>query len=408
MIYNNSMREYSYNKDGIELNFFIESESKNKYDSTYFGHIQIHKYRTWGYFTQTQINYISKKFPLDCSKTSKALHNTSSGNHLTKQKAKDNKFYFNTIPYFIYYGKEFDKCIKRKMEYKSYEQSVKHYHENNIKNYLHEQVVMFKKLPLNLIKIITDRNQLVYKESEGFKFSEIENFYFGELSRFIENNNLNNVDFFDYIPQHKDNGFKKEFINFIHKNRFYSKNGKELKFNLDLFKVVIFLHKVFKDNEFKSFKEYKKCLLKVFKDKGCFKNEIRKCLKDEELISFNNIFKSFTGNNKNPITIFTQWRFYSGYHEDISNVIEKLKTKGVDFSQYKNPFEDFRFLSARYSYEDIGNFYLPDKDSAYFNCEDIESNYNKEMIIDRHLKLSLIEDYKTLVYCGAKLSYITQ
>lgn len=400
------MREFSFKEHGIEINFFIEEESKNKYDTTYFGHIQIHKYRTWGYFTKSQINYISKKFPLKDIKTSKALHNISSGNHLTKLKAKENKFYFNAIPFFIYYGKEFDNSIKRNLEYNSYEDSVKKYHENNIKNYIHEQIVMFKKLPLNLIKILTDRNQLVYKEDEGFKFSDIDRFYFGELSRFLEYYKLKNIDFNDYIPSYKDNSFKKEFINFIHKNRFYSKYnkyGNQLQFNLELFKVIILLNKIFKNYEFKSFKEYKKCLLKVFKDKGCFKNEIRHCLNNEELISFKNIFNSFIGDKKNPTTIFNQWSFYSSYHDDISNIVSKLKNKGVEFYKYKNPFEDFRFLSARYSFEEIGNFYLPNKDSVYFNTENIESTYNKEIQINDEVKLKLIEDYNTLIYCGAKL-----
>jgi hypothetical protein len=397
------MREYYHNHSKLDIRFYIESESKNKYDTTYFGHIQIHKYRTWAFFTQSQLDHINKQFNLISKETKKALHNTSSGNHFTKAKAKESKFYFNTMVFFIYYGANFRKKLKNKTEYYTYDKFIQRYHDNSVKNYIHDKVVMYKKLPYNLLKYFSDRNHIVFKEKTFYHFNNIEEFYFGDLSRFLRNNNIEDIDFLNYLPKHKDNSFKKDFIKFIDYNKLFIKNNKELTFNLDLLKSVIFLSKVFKDYEFNSFKEYKKCLMKLFKDKACFKNELRYCLNDEELKHFFIIFNAFTNNKVNPVTIFCKWKFYSNYHEKISKVITKLLNKGVEFTQYKNPFYNFRFLSSRYSFEEKGNFKLPYKDSTRYNGEELENNYSTDIIIDHDIKLKLIDDYKTLVSCGAKL-----
>ena len=397
------MREYYHDHSGLDIRFYVESESKNKYDTTYFGHIQIHKYRTWAYFTQSQLDYINQQFNLISKETKKSLHNTSSGNHFTKAKAKEFKFYFNTIVFFIYYGANFRKSLKNKIKYYDYDKFVNRYHDTSVKNYIHDKIVMFKKIPHSLLKYFSDRNQIVFNEKTPYHFNNIQEFYFGDLSRFLKNNNIEDIDFLDYLPRCKDNSFEKDFIKFINNNRLYVKNGKELTFNLDLLKAVIFISKVFNNYEFKSFKEYKKCLLKVFKDKACFKNELRYCLNNEELKHFFIIFNAFTDEKVNPVTIFCKWKFYSNYHEKISKVIIKLLNKSVDFTQYKNPFYNFRFLSSRYSFEEKGNFKLPIKDTTIYSGKDLEKNYSMEIVIDDNTTLKLVDDYKTLVACGAKL-----
>lgn len=382
----------------LDINIFIESSRKTKYDTVYFGHIQILKYRTWALFTQSQLDYMAKEVKLISTESTTPVQNTSSGNHFTKKKAKEQNFYFNTLVFFMYYGKYFKKIIKQKSKYSDKETAIKDYNKDN---YPQQQVSLFKKLPQNLLNILSDRSQIIYRDKNlKINLTNFTSFYFGKVFETL-------VDTFnplDLIPQSKQpNAFKKDFIKFWENNKIKSeRNDKEI--NIKLIATLIMIKELFKGYEFNSFKEYKSCIIKVFKDRACFSQELNLRKDISRLEPIKTIFNSFKG--KNPVSCFLKWKFYSAYHKEIAQEVIKLNNRGVKFNQYKNPFSSYRFLSPRYSFDDFGNFPLPDSSAQYLYSETLNPriNYSSSIItIDGKTHLQLIDNYQDLVSCGATL-----
>lgn len=365
----------------LDINIWIESSKKNSYDTVYFGHIQILKYRTWAFFTQTQLDCIQKKVNLIQTSADKPKRNTSSGNHFSKKKAQDEFFYFNTIVFFIYYGNYFDDYVKRNEKYID-NLILKYNKENKQQN----QIILFKQLPNNLLDIISDRGHIIYKDSWiKSKFANFERFNFCSELKFLDS--IFNP--MDLIPDSNEpNSFRKEFIKFWDNNKIFTFKNKSKEVNIRLISSLILIKEMFENYKFNSFLDYKKCIIKIFKHRSCFSKELNLRKDKSRFDDIKIIFNEFKG--KNPLSCFLKWDFYSSYHNDIAIEVLKLKERGVIFSQYKNPFRSYNFLSSRYQLQDLGNFSLPCLEHKTFNV-------NKEIVLEN------IDNYQKLVSIGAAL-----
>jgi len=344
-----------------KVSFFISHEvKKTKYDTLYFGHVLIHKYRTWGFFYQSQLDFISRDISLYKTFTSRPDYNTSSGNHFGKKKAKDENFLFTSLIFYIYFNYSFENILKR---HKCYEKGRLSYSAEYRLDQSHNEIISYKKLNKYFRDLLDDRYSVRTPKGHNinsfktFKISSFEKFQ-GILSNM---SGLENID--DMILFKETNSrLNKKIRMYFNKNKILNRKG-EKQLNIKLILNMFFLQRIFNNIELKSFELYKKLLIKVYQDYACFKDpSMLFSYSNYDFEDFLYVFNHLKG--RNPVKTFLKWRIYGRLLKDYRKSISNIKKSGVDFSKYREPLNDYRFLSSRYSAENNKDLKLP---SSYFS-----------------------------------------
>lgn len=359
-----------------EVSILAFDDKVTKFDTTYFGYVKILNYRTWCYFTKTQLDFIATLFTL--SKSTEALKNYTSGVHFSRKKAMENKYYLNTFLFNFINGYE----SKR----------LKYMNPNFFRDYLFgpwKQHSFYQ-------WYLSDREEVVFTEKVHFPLQKLKKKLLlkSTIPTFVnECANINEL-MTNLLPEGEvPSEFFTEFKTFFLRHKLhYSHSHYEV--NWKLINICRFLRLTFTMNEVKNFKTYHKLISYAFKNYRCFSLFVE----GRHLSQWDYCFTTLCGENK--IKTFLKWEFYAGRIEEMKEVLENLAPLKIPFTKFDDPVYSFNFFSKRYA-QNTSNLHLT---LANPNRR-FEHQYETDITLLSlaGLEIKLVTTFKELMDIGLKL-----
>lgn len=355
----------------IELQAFEEEVSA--FDIKYFGYIKILNYRSWAYFTKSQITHLQTLFKLKAHK--KKLANYTSGVHFSKKSAKEKKYYLNTWLF------HFVSCYSK--------ESLRSMIPNFFTSYL------FKpwKTASHWHWYLSDREEVVFKEDVFFTQKRLgKMLLFTTHSKTLEESS-SLVDLLTKLsPKGADKNFINEFKEFFIKNKFRKdKYDRNYQPNLSLINYCEFLSSNFTFTEVKNFQTYKKMICFIFANPKIFPNT------ESKLEDWTYCFNTLSSPNR--VTSFLKWNFFSESLSKMKKVLKDMASLNLPYSRHKDPVYAFNFYSKRYCQNKQPNFSF----LALSNTDNLSVSKNLKAEDNDLFVIKKVVEFNELHEIGAKL-----
>lgn len=357
------------------LHIVALDKSINQYDCTFFGFIKLRGFRSYCYFTQSQINYLNRFFEL---KTTNEELSISGKSFKSKKTALDEKYYFNS----------FIAMNTRRFNNDLIGEKTK---------FINEYLITPYKENICLSWILTDRFEVVFNEQPFFHIEHIteKNFSYKLYER--EKNFLNN--FKTYLEYKKYYNIPKEwkdFDLFFEKNKIIldpSDNTYEV--NTLLFKSIHFVHKNFMPF-IKKFKEYKDIIEYVMENNACF---ITGATFEDDFLYFTKCFNILCP--KPTLKKIKKWKFYYKKLDKTYDILTKMnQVYNIDYEKFDDPLYCYNFYSKKLNEEKYDDYKLPNENkNGYLK---FSTDFTNIKLIDDY-KIKLVETKKELIKIGSFL-----
>lgn len=365
----------------IHFYIFETAEPKNG-DQEFFGIVQIHKYKSWCYFSQNQLNYVKSKYYL--SFQSNTL-NPTSGFHFSKKNAKENRVYFNlsTLEYLI-----------RSDDYKRYPETTYFLDAHS------GQFSKFKKNYPLLNLALDDKQEIFYGKNPVLSFKDAKDFRF-PLFNCDFTRNLSQLGSFSEIIKHLcpavDEKALKALKLFVAQH-WISKSHGSYQINFHFLSFIKFIYRIYGGPTLLKLIENKK-FMKIYE------NPKLKDLSDSLLIEgafykeFSDLVRTLKENNEqHSLFILEKWDMDISYISDMSDYLNILPKNNIHIQYHK--YDKFSYLFYVCSKEvtklKAKNFLLHNK-----NQKDLSASLKVKNLGE--LSFIMPKDYSTLIQWGAWL-----
>lgn len=369
-------------KKGLIHFYIFETYAPKNGDQEFFGIVQIHKYKSWCYFSQSQLNYVKSKYPLDPQSDTEV---PIRGFHFTKKKAKENKIYFNLSTLGL---------LIQDDDYKRYPEVTYFLDAHN------GAFSKFKKNYPLLNLALDDKQEVFYGKRTLFSFINAKDFRIPSFNCDFTRK-LSQLGSFTEIVNHLCPGLTEKELKvlklFVAQN-WISKDSGSYQINFFFLSFIKFIYKIYGGETLLELIEQNKFIKIYTNPKFKFLNNVF-LLENALYQNFYGIITTLKENNKqHSISILEKWDLDSNYISDVSEYLKVLPKNNVYIQYHK--YEKISYL-----------FYICSKEVTKLKVKNFPLNNKNELNLSSSLKVNTLgelcfvvpKDYSTMVQWGAWL-----
>jgi hypothetical protein len=365
------------------IHFFIfETNEPKNGDQEFFGIVQIHKYKTWCYFSENQLKYVRSKYPLAPQSGSEV---PTSGFHFTKKNAKENRIYFNlsTLEFLI-----------REDDYNRHPQVTYYLDAAN------SAFIKFKKNYPLLNLALDDKQEVFYGKKTFFSFKSAKNFSFPSFNCdfTVKMSQLGSfAEIVTYLYPEVNEKEMKVIKLFIAQNWISNKHN-SYQINFFFLSFIKFILSIYSGETLLALIESKK-FMKMCNNPRFERLNNAFLTENEFYHTFVHVIKTLKDNNEaHSLSILEKWDMDSSFISDMSDYLKILPKKKIYIQYHK--YDKFSYLFYTCSKEvtkiKTKNFLLNNK-----NEEVLSSSLNVKSLGE--FRFVMPKDYKTMLQWGARL-----